>query len=111
MAIDNGSNGLNELDRCRTCQHTRLWHDNNHPMHPFNNGEAGATAFLRKRTRSGDNGSQAPSEVTQMTLPFDPVLRQALIDAGVITVEQLRTAEEKIRAVTSQFQMPEARNG
>lgn len=33
--------------------------------------------------------------------PFDPVLRQALMDAGIITPQMLRDAEEKIRAVTS----------
>jgi len=33
--------------------------------------------------------------------PFDPVLRQALIDKGVLTPQDLRDAEQKIRAVTS----------
>jgi hypothetical protein len=33
--------------------------------------------------------------------PFDPVLRQALIDKGVLAPQDLRDAEEKIRAVTS----------
>jgi hypothetical protein len=92
---------------CRTCLNTREWHEENNPVHPFNNGEAGATAFLKRRERKG---SQRPAEVTQMSLPFDPVLRQALIDAEVITVDQLRTAEEKIRAVTAQF-LPEGHNG
>jgi hypothetical protein len=36
-----------------------------------------------------------------MSLPFDPVLRQALIDAGVITPRDLTVAEEKIRSVTA----------
>lgn len=34
--------------------------------------------------------------------PLDPVLRMALIDAGIITVEQLDAAEKKIRAFTQQ---------
>jgi hypothetical protein len=32
--------------------------------------------------------------------PFDPVLRMALIDKGIITPDDLRTAEEKIHATT-----------
>jgi hypothetical protein len=35
--------------------------------------------------------------------PFDPVLRQALIAKGVITPEDLRMAEDQIRAVTASF--------
>jgi hypothetical protein len=37
-------------------------------------------------------------------MPFDPVLRQALIDAGVLTPQQLRDAEDKIRSITGQFE-------
>jgi hypothetical protein len=36
--------------------------------------------------------------------PFDPVLRQALIDKGVLTVDDLRDAEAKIMVTTGQFQ-------
>lgn len=35
--------------------------------------------------------------------PIDPVLRQALVDAGVITPQDLRNAEEKIQAITGLF--------
>jgi hypothetical protein len=38
--------------------------------------------------------------------PFDPVLRQALMDAGIITPQMLRDAEEKIRAVTANLTAP-----
>jgi hypothetical protein len=34
--------------------------------------------------------------------PFDPVLRMALMDAGIITVEQLQEAEKKIAVFTQQ---------
>lgn len=96
----NGSNGLNELDRCHTCQHTRLWHDNNKPIHPFNNGETGATAFLKRKDQ---RGAPEVTQIAQRGMPFDPVLRQTLINKGVISVDDLRAAEEQIRAVTVQF--------
>jgi hypothetical protein len=37
-------------------------------------------------------------------MPFDPVLRQALIDKGVLTPDDLRDAEAKIMVITGQFQ-------
>lgn len=105
---DFGSNGLNELDRCRACSHTRLWHDNNTPRHPFDDG-TGSTAFLGAKDRlrderGGDNGNGAPRGAQAAQWPFDPILRQALIDKGILTPEDLRAAEEKIRAVTSSFE-------
>ncbi len=36
--------------------------------------------------------------------PIDPVLRQALVDRGVITPQDLKDAEAKIQAVTGVFQ-------
>src|SRR3954451_13360080 len=103
---DHGSNGLNELDRCHTCQRTRLWHEVHTPVHPFNDGQAGAKALLGSRrgtdTQRGRNEAQGPTQ-----FPFDPVLRQALVDAGVSTPQQLRDAEEKILAVTAQFMQQE----
>jgi hypothetical protein len=103
---EHGSNGLNELDRCHTCGHNRLWHDNNSPLHPFNDGSAGARAFLGSK-RDRDTPAR-PSNVQRGTerpsWPIDPVLRQALINREVITPQDLRDAEEQIRAVTAQFE-------
>lgn len=49
-----------------------------------------------------DDEPQTPA-VKQSSMPFDPVLRQALVDKGVLTVEDLRAAEEKIRAISGMF--------
>jgi hypothetical protein len=48
-----------------------------------------------------------------MDYPIDPVLRVALINKGVITPEDLRNAEEVIRATTAQFEatVKESRRG
>ena len=77
-------------------------------MHSFNDGQAGAAAFLGMKRRDrgnspGDNGNGAQRGSQTAPWPFDPVLRQALIDKGVLTPEDLRDAEDKIRAVTAQF--------
>lgn len=41
--------------------------------------------------------AESPNVTTRpATLPFDPVLRLALIDKGVITPEELTAAEKKI---------------
>lgn len=97
---------LGHLDRCETCQRTREWHEENNPLHPYNDGSAGARAFLgasrRERTADATKSRQRGSEAPPW--PFDPVLRQALINKGVLTPEDLRDAEDQIRAVTSQFE-------
>jgi hypothetical protein len=38
--------------------------------------------------------------------PFDPILRQALIDKGVITPQDLADAQAKIEVVTAVFKTP-----
>lgn len=90
-------------EKCHTCGNTWGWHQENKPVHPFNTGEAGATAFLGKRgdrTHQRDrNASQRGSEEPpRVVWPSDPVLRIALMNAGVITADQLRVAEEGLRA-------------
>lgn len=87
--------------------------------HPFNDGSLPFEAtFGRGRTRPGDSSSLRGDEGPQRPdplagMPFDPVLRQALIDKGVLTPEDLRNAEATIRAVTAQFhqQMGSGSNG
>lgn len=46
------------------------------------------------------------SRLNASRVPFDPVLRMALIDAGVITVEQLQEAEKKIAVFTQHVTQP-----
>lgn len=91
------------LEICRTCGQTFGWHEQNKPIHPFNNGQAGAKAFLGPRRerdprtdpKTSPNGSDTPPRVVW---PTDPVLRVALITAGVITSDDLRNAEEMLRS-------------
>lgn len=99
---------------CHTCWKPHPWPDGTVPRHPFNDGSGTAsTAFMGpSRVRDPQTGvktSQRGSEGPPITVdhapwPFDPVLRQALIDKGILVPEDLRLAEEKIRAVTSLFQ-------
>lgn len=51
-----------------------------------------------------------PEPPAEMAMPFDPVLRQALLVRGVITLEDLTTAEQMIRATTGQL-LGEVRDG
>jgi hypothetical protein len=76
------------------------------PRHPF----SGIMSFKKRPdgTTSGVPVEDAPASVvpapgTPMTMPFDPVLRQALIDAGIITPQQLDDAQRKIAAITNTF--------
>lgn len=89
-------------DVCRTCGQTYGWHEENKPIHPFNDGQAGAAAFLgARRDRDTKRGEKSPQRGAEppprVVWPTDPVLRVALIRAGVITPEDLRSAEEELR--------------
>lgn len=94
---------INEDDPCATCGQTYGWHLENKPVHPFNTGAAGAKALLgarrardpQRRDPSSQRGSEAPATVVW---PTDPVLRVALITAGVITTDDLRKAEDMLKA-------------
>lgn len=95
-------------DECKTCGNTFGWHADHNSVHPFNDGQAGATAFLGPRRnrddkRDGKTPQRGAETASPVAWPFDPVLRQALIDKGVLTPDDLRAAEDKIRAVSAQF--------
>lgn len=80
--------------KCQTCNKPHPWDDGTMPQHPFNDGSLVGSAVLR-----------APETVVQTPFahPFDPVLRQALIDKGVLTPDDLRDAEAKINVVTGRM--------
>lgn len=69
------------------------WHTYMHPFRP-----KGSAAILDP-PKADPKADIKPAH----GFPFDPVLRQALIDKGVLTVDDLRDAEAKIVAVTGQF--------
>jgi hypothetical protein len=94
---------VNGDDRCGTCSQTFQWHQDNQPRHPFNTGQEGAKDFLNPRrdrdTRNRGNVAQRDAESPpHVVWPTDPVLRIALINAGVITPDHLRMAEDMLRS-------------
>lgn len=94
---------MSSPETCATCGNTLAWHNENSPIHPFNTGQAGAQAFLgprrdrdhQSRPKTSQDGAQTPPTVVW---PTDPVLRVALMNAGVITADNLRDAENQLRA-------------
>lgn len=62
-------------------------------IHPFiaPGNELPASMFNRKNR---GEASQA-----RVQLPFDPVLRQALLDRGILTIEDMKLAEQKVVAI------------
>lgn len=82
--------------RCRTCGQPHPYPDGLMPRHPFNDGSLSVTEVFGLKKK--------PTEIREAPWPFDPVLRQALINLGVITPEDLNQAESQIRAVTAQFE-------
>lgn len=96
--------------KCETCSQTWGWHMTNQTQHEFNDGSIptsetfGKRGADGKRVPAGKSASGETGAVVQGQWPFDPVLRQALINKGVLTPEDLSAAEAQIRAVTAQFQ-------
>ena len=102
--------GTDLADVCHTCTQTRQWHRDNaeHLHHAFNDGSEGVSAtFGRRRSDGSGNNPPEPQDgaeaVVTMAWPHDPVLRQALVDKGLLTVRDLELAERKIRALTGQM--------
>jgi hypothetical protein len=102
--------GMN--DKCETCKNSRGWHLEEKPRHPFNDGSTSfKTTFGARTPHDGKKTAQDGAEsVSRVPWPHDPVLRQALIDLGIVTSQNLRDAEDKIRAVTAAF-LEGGRNG
>lgn len=80
---------------CATCHKTHPWPDGQMPRHQFNGGSTTFDSLVPPAK---------PIEVKQSPWPFDPVLRQALINKGVLTPQDLTDAEAQIRAVTAQWE-------
>jgi hypothetical protein len=83
----------NAMTTCSTCNNSGLgdprdWH---HYRHSYKG--------VWKASSSSESG-QGPVAGIPLRVPFDPVLRLALIRKGVITPEDLKAAEAEI-AVTS----------
>lgn len=109
--MGNGRKKMTTIDmnpRCQTCGNTWLWHQDNRPQHPFNDGTVPWRDTFGQRSGDGVGGSSVPVQIdveapTPVPGMFDPVLRQALIDKGILTPQDLRDAEDKIAAVTNAF--------
>ena len=80
---------MSMLDKYQICQQTREWHDLHHPHHAF--------------IEDGDDVRLGRAE-TPSAIPVnrgDPVLRLALIKAGVISEKDLTEAEVWLREASS----------
>lgn len=75
--------------RCSVCGDPENEHFRIHPYTP-----AGAKL-------PPDFFKHGQKEKDGVKLPFDPVLRQALLDKGIIAPEDLRAASDKVHAIMS----------
>lgn len=94
---------------CQLCQQTKSWHEEHKPHHLFNSDSDQLLIQQSSREvlapqpnpRPGGPGPiyPPPSSPPQLSFPSDPVLRMALIEAGVLTTQDLDTAEKKLQAL------------
>lgn len=87
---------------CLDCSNTRQWHREHRPKHMFRSDPdqpaltpTGRSSALGKNDTLSPGRIQAMPPSAQIHIPMDPVLRLALIDAGILTLEQLEAAEKK----------------
>lgn len=87
---------------CTLCQQTYLWHKMHSPRHAFQReGEAEFKEEPPFGTGGIVEGATPPPPRPQF--PSDPVLRQALINKGILTVKDLEEAEEHIQVISAGF--------
>lgn len=101
----NTDEAMSEPPRCTVCYHPQ----NKHPYrHPFTApGTRLNVAQLNPQRPNDPAQGHTPTGASQaltgaLSVPFDPVLRLALIDAGVITPEQLAAAQAKMQAMNQE---------
>jgi hypothetical protein len=88
---------------CVTCNTSgegdpRDWHQGRHPFRSADDARAGVGWKGPSDARSDEK-----PDVRPIRTPHDPVLRQALIDKGVLTPQDLRDAEDKIMMISDIF--------
>lgn len=95
----------NEPPVCKTCGKSHPYADGTVPKHPFNDGTLSFADTFGAKLADGSRAvpMDSPVQVVEQAWPFDPVLRQALIDKGILTTDDLTQAERKIRLITNQF--------
>lgn len=100
------------MDACTVCTKPRRVHDGVGIRHTYTPpGTRVDTSQFDRERRSGAHRStppgNTPGAVTGvLSVPFDPVLRLALIDAGVITPDDLAAAERKLGAFNAALKPP-----
>jgi len=95
-----------DIVTCITCGNSgpssdvKTWHPFRHHLKTENDEDVPNVFKKPGPSSSGHNGAEASVSVVQSSMPFDPVLRQALIAKGILTPSDLREAEEAISAIT-----------
>lgn len=86
-------------DICVMCNNTREWHASHFARHAFSM----IATELRDTSRPARRAqTQSERGITHTSMPFDPVLRMALIQKGVITLDDIHAAERLINVLSDQ---------
>jgi hypothetical protein len=98
-------------DVCVICTRTQEEHANSSVAHVFTpeGVRVDTSQFGPKRSDRGGEGDSTSRHYGASQTPFDPVLRQALIDKGILTPADLQAASEKIALFTQAVVTPTPR--
>jgi hypothetical protein len=93
---------MSDVVLCTMCQRPEEAHaELRHPFTP--EGKNAGTEWLKPKESTpgfvGPSGNTSSPVIQTSSLPFDPVLRTALLKKGLLTMEDLEEADAFIRAV------------
>lgn len=86
-----------EPGTCSLCGKPKEGHRGVHPFTP--EGQDAGTDWLKTKKREEEPPPSLDTQLPLAQFPFDPVLRMALINKGVLTAEDLTSAENQIKAI------------
>lgn len=95
---------MTNSDVCTVCHRPAEGHNARHPfIGPKDSLNAGTTGWLKPKDPDpvvlSPTGNTSSPVIQTSSLPFDPVLRTALLKKGVLTMADLEEADAFIRAV------------
>ena len=91
---------------CTVCGNNLVWHIDNGARHPYTPEGVEWNMSMHHTTQTAHPSSEAPVMRVLTNGPVDPVLRMALVDAGVITPEQIKRAEEDYKRTMNMLGLP-----
>lgn len=88
---------------CSVCGNDQVWHVQSGARHPYTPEGVEWDMRTTNDRRKSTQAEPGAAAVRLLHGPIDPVLRQALMDKGILTPEDLEEAERKVNLISQAF--------